>query len=266
MTTPARILIFDSGVGGLSILQEIRQQYPHCSFFYGSDNAAFPYGTKEKEELIERVDWALHRFQQASQADIIVVACNTASTIALPRVRERFSQPVIGVVPAIKPAASLSQSKVIGLLATPGTVNRRYTHQLIEEFASDCRIIPIGSSELVQLAERKLAGETISPDQLLPIIAPFQAHRDIDTLVLACTHFPLLKGELQATLPTIKHWVDSGEAIARRVGHWLDQLGLSSSAADPSDNCAYFTQSNNHNSHLITALHTLGIDKVEHIK
>ena len=101
----AKILIFDSGVGGLSILQEIRQQFPNCVLFYGSDNAAFPYGTKTEGELIERVDLVLHQLQTITQADIIIVACNTASTVALPRIRERFSQPVVGVVPAIKPAS-----------------------------------------------------------------------------------------------------------------------------------------------------------------
>jgi glutamate racemase len=227
MPATARILVFDSGVGGLSILQEIRQQYPHCCFFYASDNAAFPYGTKTEDELIERVDIVLHQLQQTTQADIIVVACNTASTVALPRIRERFSQPVIGVVPAIKPAAAISQSKVIGLLATPGTVKREYTHQLIKKYAADCDIISIGSSELVQLAEQKLRGEIITQEQLKPIVQQLIEHATVDTLVLACTHFPLLKEELQTVLPNIKYWVDSGEAIARRVGYWLSELGLS---------------------------------------
>lgn len=254
MPVTARILIFDSGVGGLSILQEIRQQYPHCSFFYASDNAAFPYGTKDENELIDRVDSVLHQLQQHTQADIIVIACNTASTVALPRIRERFSQPVIGVVPAIKPAAAISQTKVIGLLATPGTVKREYTQELIKEFAHDCELISIGSSELVHLAEKKLRGETISQQDIAPIIQPFRLQPRIDTIVLACTHFPLLKEELQTALPHITYWVDSGEAIARRVGYWLDTLNLPINPSEKNhtktNNAAYFTANTPH----ITAL------------
>lgn len=227
----ARILIFDSGVGGLSILQEIQQQYPGCTYFYGSDNAVFPYGTKSEDFLINRVDKVLHRMQQESQADIIVVACNTASTVALPRIRERFEQPVIGVVPAIKPAANLSKTKTIGLLATPGTVNRDYTQQLIDDFAHDCHIIKVGSSDLVQLAEDKLSGKSISSSQLEPIIQPFIEGLEydpnpLDTVILACTHFPLLRDELKNVLPKISFWIDSGHAIARRVGYFLEELGL----------------------------------------
>jgi glutamate racemase len=245
MPATARILVFDSGVGGLSILQEIRQQYPHCCFFYASDNAAFPYGTKTEEELIERVDLVLHQLQQTTQADIIVVACNTASTVALPRIRERFSQPVIGVVPAIKPAAAISQSKVIGLLATPGTVKRKYTQQLIAQFAADCEIISIGTSELVHLAEQKLRGETITQQQLEPIVQRLIHNSAIDTVVLACTHFPLLKEELQTALPNITYWVDSEEAIARRVGYWLDTLDIASGDhVSNTGSTAYFTNNN----------------------
>lgn len=261
MSNTARILIFDSGVGGLSILQEIRQQYPHCSVFYASDNAAFPYGTKSETALVERVDTVLHHLEQVTQADIIVVACNTASTVALPRIRERFTQAVIGVVPAIKPAAALSQTKTIALLATPGTVNRDYTHTLIREFAHDCEVVSVGSSELVHLAERKLRGETITQAELAPIVAPIRDNTHIDTIVLACTHFPLLKTELQQALPNITYWVDSGEAIARRVGHWIKELELSQSS-DTCSSTAYFTEENSTIHALQNTLHGFGIHTV----
>ncbi|MGH1441655.1 MAG: glutamate racemase [Cellvibrionaceae bacterium] len=232
MITAPRILIFDSGVGGLSITESIRAQHPHCSITYASDNAAFPYGTKDESELVERVDTVLHTLQELSKADILVVACNTASTVALPKIRERFQLPIIGVVPAIKPAAKVSESKVIGLLATPGTVSREYTKELINKFAKDCTVIPLGSSELVKLAEEKLrcSTNTVSPSfmqRLHTILEPLTHHPNMDTVVLACTHFPLLRNELTQILPSIKHWVDSGDAIARRVGYWLDELGLS---------------------------------------
>lgn len=272
MTTTARILVFDSGVGGLSILQEIRQQYPNCCYFYASDNAAFPYGTKSEDELVERVDIVLHQLEQVTQADIIVVACNSASTVALPRIRERFAQPVIGVVPAIKPAAAISQTKTIGLLATPGTINRHYTQQLIQEFAHDCEVIRVGSSELVQLAEEKLRGRAITEQSLTPIIQPFTDNTDIDTLVLACTHFPLLKKELQALMPNIQHWVDSGEAIARRVGYWLDTLGIIGGSVvqpahdDTQTSCsAYFTQEDSYSRDLQQALYSWGIKDIHYL-
>lgn len=264
-SSTARVLVFDSGVGGLSILQEIRQQYPDCLYFYASDNAAFPYGIKSEHELVERVDHVVHQLQDMTQADIIVIACNTASTVALPRIRERFSQPIIGVVPAIKPAAMISQSKVIGLLATPGTIERDYTQQLIDTFASDCHIVPVGSSELVILAEKKLRGELIAPEQLQHIVEPLAQHSEMDTLVLACTHFPLLKDELRTALPHIHHWVDSGEAIARRVGYWLNQLGglpliQQEKAAITQANTALFTSASSSIDELDTALHTFGLE------
>jgi glutamate racemase len=261
MSTTARILIFDSGVGGLSILQEIHQQYPHCSFFYASDNAAFPYGTKTEDELVERVDHVLHQLEQATQADIIVVACNSASTVALPRIRERFAQPVIGAVPAIKPAAAISHSKTIGLLATPGTVNRQYTQELINAFASDCRVIRVGSSALVTIAENKLRGEHVSQDKINAITAPFLTHPDLDTIVLACTHFPLLKNELQQSLPHVKQWIDSGEAIARRVGYWLDTREFTKTTSKPVS-MAYFTENKPDLQSLKPILKTIGIKEV----
>ncbi len=235
-TSPPHILVFDSGVGGLSITQAIVERHPHCSITYASDNAAFPYGTKPEEQLIERVDRVLHTLQETTHADIIVVACNTASTVALPKIRERFSIPIIGVVPAIKPAAQLSHSKIIGLLATPGTIARQYTKALIDEFAHDCTVISVGSSELVKLAERKLRGQEVTPNELEPIVNTFKQNVEtnaandqsqiIDTIVLACTHFPLLEKELRNILPDIHYWVDSSDAIARRVGYWLNELQL----------------------------------------
>lgn len=226
ITRTPHILIFDSGIGGLSITEAILEQHPHVAISYASDNAAFPYGTKTEAELIQRVDQVLHELQTITKADIIVVACNTVSTIALPKIREQFSLPIVGVVPAIKPAAQISTSKSIGLLATPGTVDRQYTQQLIDNFASHCRVTAVGSSELVQLAEKQLRGELIDQQQLASIVAPFAEQGELDTMVLACTHFPLLKKALQSALPKVVHWVDSGEAIARRVGYWLTELDL----------------------------------------
>jgi len=275
----ARLLIFDSGVGGLSVYQEIAKQFPQCMMFYSSDNEAFPYGIKDEYELIERVDNVLHQLQAVTRADIIIIACNSASTIALPRLRQRLSQPIIGVVPAIKPAAALSESKHIGLLATPGTVNRSYTQQLIQEFANNCKVSRIGSNALVHLAEEKLRGASITTEQLLPIIEAFQnkptsAMPAIDTVILACTHFPLLKEELQIALPHIKHWVDSGEAIARRVGYWLRELDHSAnerplatqnSQTVNASAIAYFTKKNTTSEALHAPLKRLGFHAVRYL-
>lgn len=224
MTSAATpVLVFDSGVGGLSILHAIAEALPALPLAFACDNAFFPYGTKSETELVERVDAVLHALIAELQPQAVVIACNTASTVALPRLRSRFTLPIIGVVPAIKPAAALSQNKIIGLLATPATVQRPYTNELIRDFAKDCTVLKIGSRELVQLAEDKLRGKPVAPATLVPILAPFFADptRQPDTIVLGCTHFPLLRDELAAAAPSVQHWVDSGTAIARRVASLL---------------------------------------------
>ncbi|MDQ2078022.1 glutamate racemase [Marinimicrobium sp. ABcell2] len=260
-----RILVFDSGVGGLSIVREIQRQRPGCDLIYASDNAAFPYGTKGESELVSRVDQVLHRLLAHSPADILVIACNTASTLTLPHVRRHFSQPVVGVVPAIKPAAALSRSKVIGLMATPATVERPYTLQLIRDYAANCTVIPLGNAELVQLAEAKLRGITPDMKRLKAITAPFTEHRDgakMDTVVLACTHFPLLRDELSQCLGSHIALVDSGEAIARRVDYWLDTMQLNGSH-QPERHLALFTRDSKEIAELRPALADLAIDALD---
>lgn len=268
---PPRILVFDSGVGGLSILREIKQRLPACEFIYASDNAAFPYGIKPEEELVARVDQVLHRLLTAYTADIVVVACNTASTLALPHIRSHFQQPIVGVVPAIKPAAARSRSKVIGLLATPATVARPYTLALIKEYASDCRIVSVGSNELVLMAELKLRGISLNHEKLSAILAPFRQNEQLDTLVLACTHFPLLSAELQAALGTGIDLVDSGEAIARRVEYLLrEQFGMhqteimQTSARQP-QHLAVFTGQTSEAALLLEPLRLFGIQQMQYL-
>ncbi|MGK2913141.1 MAG: glutamate racemase [Porticoccaceae bacterium] len=212
-----RILVFDSGVGGLSILAAVRAVLPAADFVYACDNAAFPYGTKDAETLVARVDRVLKALIAHARPDIVVVACNTASTLVLPRIRSHFSDPVVGVVPAIKPAAAATKTGVIGLLGTPGTVARPYTQRLIDDFAAHCTVVRVGSSTLVEIAEAKLRGAAVDTDQIADILAPLFAHPELDTVVLACTHFPLLRDELLAAAPRAVQWIDSGEAIARRV-------------------------------------------------
>ena len=138
-----RILVFDSGVGGLSVAREIQQRLPLNPLVYASDNAFFPYGTKGETELIARVDVVIGELLLRYPAEILVIACNTASTLTLPHLRSKLNVPIVGVVPAIKPAALMSKTGVIGLLATPATVARPYTHELIREYAANCRVISL---------------------------------------------------------------------------------------------------------------------------
>jgi glutamate racemase len=222
-----RVLVFDSGVGGLSVAQEIRQRLPQVSLVYASDNAFFPYGTKGEAELIARVDQVIAALLARYPADILVIACNTASTLTLPHLRSKLDLPIVGVVPAIKPAALMSQSGVIGLLATPATVARPYTHELIREYATNCQVISLGSSALVQIAEQKLRGEAIDSAAIGAITQELMNTENaekMDVLVLACTHFPLLKEELTQQLPERISLIDSGAAIARRVEFLLAEI------------------------------------------
>ncbi|WP_406827790.1 glutamate racemase [Microbulbifer sp. ARAS458-1] len=222
-------LIFDSGVGAISIAREIRRQIPALTLHFGVDNGFYPYGTKSEEELRPRIVEQASAMMAATGADILVVGCNTASTLALPQLREALSQPVVGVVPAIKPAAQETESGVIALIATEGTVNRRYTRELIEQFANGSRVINVPAPELVRLAEAKLRGDSISAADLEPVLRRIfhTAGGDkVDIAVLACTHFPLLREELDAFAPRRIRWLDSGPAIARRVQWWLEELNL----------------------------------------
>lgn len=265
-TANPRILVFDSGVGGLSIVQEIQQKLPFAPLVYASDNAFFPYGTKGEAELIARVDAVLRKITASYAVDIIVVACNTASTLALPHIRSHFSQPIVGVVPAIKPAAALSQSQVIGLLATPATVVRPYTHNLIREHAPEAEVISVGSSELVQLAEHKLRGGVVAAEQLKDILQPFFTHpraQEMDVLVLACTHFPLLRAELAAQFPARVQLIDSGEAIARRVASLLKPHSI---IAQTPEHAAIFTRASPSVTALSPQLGQFGINSIDIIE
>lgn len=217
------VLIFDSGVGGLSVYQEIARVLPEQPVIYAFDNAAFPYGELDDEVLVSRVCGMLSALCREHDVALVVIACNTASTIVLPHLRAMLEVPVVGVVPAIKPAAALSQSKVIGLLATPATVKRSYTHQLVQEFAPQCEVVMVGSTELVQMGEDKLRGQATDNERLRAILAPL--NKKVDCVVLGCTHFPLLKQEIENILGTGCAVIDSGQAIANRVESLLEEGG-----------------------------------------
>jgi len=172
------------------------------------------------ERCVALVDETLAQYP----CDIVVVACNTASTVVLPELRARIGQPVVGVVPAVKPAAGVTRNHRIGLLATPATVDRPYLQRLIDDYAPDCEILRVGSSELVRLAEDSLETGAVAGHRIEPILAPF-IRGGVDTVVLGCTHFPLIRESLMAVMPGDVAWVDSGEAIARRVEQLLHGMG-----------------------------------------
>ena len=222
-----RVLIFDSGVGALSISSSLTNIMPELEQILLADNAFFPYGEMQEDALISRVTQLLVHSVSSFQPDCIVVACNTVSTVALDTIRDSLSIPVIGVVPAIKPAAELSSSKVIGLLATPGTINRSYTADLASEHAKDCQLISVGSTRLVEMAEQRLCGQEIDSSEMLEILEPFLAahkQQNLDALILGCTHFPLLSDVISQQLPSSINLVDSSDAIARQVLNVINGL------------------------------------------
>jgi glutamate racemase len=220
----APILFFDSGVGGLSILGPARALLPSAPIVYAADSAGFPYGTKSEAEIAARVPALLGRLVERYRPRLAVIACNTASTIALQHVRAALDIPVVGTVPAVKPAALLSKTRVFGVLGTDATVRQPYVDRLAAEHGADCVVLRHGSAALVQLAEAKLRGLPLDPaiarDALAGLIDQPGGER-MDTVVLACTHFPLVEAELAAAVRA-QGWepltfVHGGEGIARRI-------------------------------------------------
>jgi glutamate racemase len=221
MDPAAPILFLDSGVGGLSVLGPTRALLPTAPIVYAADNAGFPYGTRTEAEIASRVPALLGRLVERFRPRLVVIACNTACTIALDHVRAALDVPVVGTVPAIKPAAELTRTSAIGVLGTQATIRQRYVDDLAEQFAAGRTVVRHGSSELVELAERKLAGEQVRVEQVRAAASPLFEQKgagEIDVVVLACTHFPLLEAELANGFPGVS-WVDGGAGIARRIAH-----------------------------------------------
>src|SRR5262245_1343941 len=235
MARAGPLLIFDSGVGGLSVLKPIRALLPRAPIVYAADSAGYPYGTKPFEEIEARVPALLGRLAERYDPRLIVIACNTASTIALDGVRNALDLPIVGTVPAIKPAAALSKTRTIGVLGTPATVVQPYVDRLAADFAADCTVIRHGSSELVDLAEAKLRGEPANQRtyrRILDGLLGKPGGEKIDTIVLACTHFPLVQDELEAAAPRAIAFVDGSEGIARRTVWLLNDEGWPESAGE----------------------------------
>ena len=221
MNPDAPLLLFDSGVGGLSVLETTRGLLPNAPIVYVADSAGYPYGKRTEKEIASRVPALLGRLVERFKPRLAVIACNTASTIALDHVRSALDLPVVGTVPAIKPAAEMSKNRVIGVLGTEATVRQPYVDDLAARFASDCTIIRHGSPELVDLAEAKLAGDPVALADVRAAVEPMLNAPNgdrIDVMVLACTHFPLLRTELSQAFPGVQ-WIDGGPGIARRIAY-----------------------------------------------
>jgi glutamate racemase len=216
-----RALVFDSGLGGLSVLAEIRRLRPDAEIVYAADDAAFPYGRLSESALVARVETVMARLIGETEPDIVVIACSTASTLALPPLRAAYPRlPFVGTVPAIKPAAAASRSGLISVLATRGTVARDYTHALVREHAADCEVTLVGSPLLALIAERVMRGEAVEEPEIVCEIAPCfveRMGRRTDHVVLACTHFPLIVDKLERLSPWPVAFVDPAPAIARRL-------------------------------------------------
>lgn len=224
--TSPHIALIDSGIGGFSVLAEIEQKCAGVTISYFMDNLYLPYGELSEQSLLGRLERIVDFLQQQSPPDIIVIACNTASTQSLDFLRARFKQTFVGVVPAIKPAANISRSGCIGVLATKATVQSPYIARLINDFASHCEVHKLGSSELVHMAELHFWQEQSEHKVDVSLASLHQT----DTVVLGCTHFPLIKEQIQSMLPKGVELVDSGAAIAKRVCSLLGERLLEEKA------------------------------------
>ena len=218
--TPPTILVFDSGLGGLTVFREVAAALPVVRFVYLADDAGFPYGNLEEDALIARVLDVIGAAIAEHAPDLVVVACNTASTLALAELRARFSVPFVGTVPAIKPACAQSKAQRVAVLGTLATIGREYTRALIREFAGGCDVVLVGSPRLAGFAEAELAGSPVADAAIKAEIAGCFVDADgrrTDTVVLACTHYPLLLDRFRANAPWPVDWLDPAPAIARRV-------------------------------------------------
>ena len=236
MAIAPTIVIFDSGIGGLTVYREVIKARPDAHYVYVADDAAFPYGEMPEEALITRIVHVIGKAIAEHKPDLVVIACNTASTLALGELRARFSVPFVGTVPAIKPACAQSVSKLISVLGTQATVGREYTRALIREFAQGCDVHLAGSPRLAAYAEAELAGHAAEDVAIKAEIESCFIEKDgrrTDTIVLACTHYPLLVERFRANAPWDVSWLDPAPAIARRVSDLMRTRERSDTPAPP---------------------------------
>ncbi len=258
----APLLIFDSGVGGLSVLDAVRSTLPDAPIIYAADNAGLPYGSKSEAEIAARVAGLLGRMAERYRPRLACIACNTASTIALGMVREVLHIPIVGTVPAIKPAAEITQTGTIGLIGTEATIRQEYVDNLEAEFAQGKNLLRLAAPDLVAAAEAKLRGERVDPasiEQAASRLTMMASGNRIDVLVLACTHFPLLSDELQQAFGPDVRLIDGAAGIARRIATLTDGQPFARSRPDR----AVFTRDEPDLAGLKNALAQRGIEDIE---
>jgi glutamate racemase len=259
------ILIFDSGVGGLTVFREIARARPDARLVYAADDALFPYGKVPEDRLIERVVALIGELIAAHAPDLVVIACNTASVQVLPALRAQFDLPFVGTVPAIKPACAASQTKRVSVLGTEATVAREYTHALIRNFGQGCDLTLVGSARLAALAEAALSGAAVDDDDIRAEIAPCfveDGAERTDTIVLACTHYPLLLDRFERLAPWPVRWIDPAPAIARRV---VELVGPATGAPASAQPRALFTSGRKLSADLAAALANFGLEPGEFV-
>lgn len=245
MTTDRPVLMFDSGIGGLTVLREARVLMPGRRFIYVADDAGFPYGNWQEPALRQHVVALFDKLLAEHDPEIVVVACNTASTLALAELRAAFpATPFVGTVPAIKPAAERTRSGLVSVLATPGTVKRQYTRDLIEKWATRCDVRLVGSDRLATLAENYMRDGFVDEEAVRAEIAPCFVEiegRRTDIVVLACTHYPFLANRMRKTAAWPVDWIDPAEAIARQALTLLAKQQQPAGAGDHLPDIAIFT-------------------------
>lgn len=258
------ILVFDSGLGGLTVFSEVLKARPDARFVYAGDDAAFPYGRLSEETIIARVLSVMERLINLYDPQLVVVACNTASTIVLPSLRERFSVPFVGTVPAIKPAALATRTGYITMLATSATVTREYTRDLVQTYAAGCKVNLVGSRHLASFAEAELMGNPVSDEELIAELKPCFIEDEggrTDVVSLGCTHYPLLLSRFQKLAPWPVTWIDPAPAIARRVTQLIGPP-VPGHEADENETLAVFTGGAGMTSALQKALQGKGLPLV----
>ncbi len=265
MTQP-RILLFDSGMGGLTVARAVAKQLPQAHLVYAADNAGFPYGAWQEQALVKRIVLVIGKLIEAVKPDVVVIACNTASTIALAELREAYKVPFVGTVPAIKPAAAQTKTGVIGVLATPGTVSREYTHSLIHTYAYHCKVLLHGAPRLAEIAEQKLRGVPVDLEELRMEVAPVFRKRDgkpTDVVVLGCTHYPLLTEDIAKVAPWPVVYIDPAPAIARRTADLVEETRLhSADEKAPTHGTVILTSARGSESGTLAAYASMGFPKL----
>ncbi len=261
-----KIIVFDSGLGGLTVYRELRATLPDAHYLYIADTDAFPYGNLHKDELVTRLLALFDRLIERENPDVCVIACNTASTIALAPLRDHFEVPFIGTVPAIKVAARQSRSKLFSVLATPVTVAQDYTQDLVERYASSCDVTLVGSRDLAGLAEQFMRGEKVDEDLLRHEIAPAFVERAgarTDCIALGCTHYPLLVDLMRKVAPWPVTYIDPAAAIARQTHKVLSQSNMRKHVAIASTaNKLLYTGGDGIGENISTFLQAMGLEDV----